>query len=88
MGVHDDFFELGGHSLSATRLASLLERETGARVRLRDIFDAPTPAALAAVLSARLEDVTPAPAPRSEGLNAPQRPIRPASPEELEMLND
>ena len=42
IGVHDDFFELGGHSLLATRVLSRIEQAIGARLTLRDVFDAPT----------------------------------------------
>jgi len=42
----DDFFALGGHSLLAARVVSIL-RGTGDTIRLRDVFDAPTPRLLA-----------------------------------------
>ncbi|MGB6499821.1 MAG: SDR family NAD(P)-dependent oxidoreductase, partial [Thermoplasmata archaeon] len=42
IGMQDDFFELGGHSLLATRVLSRVQHTLGARLTLRDIFDAPT----------------------------------------------
>ena len=42
VGVHDDFFELGGHSLLATRVTARIEQSLGAKLTLRDVFDAPT----------------------------------------------
>ncbi|WP_281278342.1 non-ribosomal peptide synthetase [Nocardia tenerifensis] len=53
VGVDDDFFALGGHSLSATRVASRVATATGLPVEVRDVFDAPTAARLAAVVAAR-----------------------------------
>ena len=38
VGVEDNFFDLGGHSLKATRLASQIHKEFGAKVSLRDLF--------------------------------------------------
>ncbi|WP_446664819.1 amino acid adenylation domain-containing protein [Flexivirga sp. B27] len=49
----DTFLALGGHSLLALRLAHLAERETGVSVTVRDIFDAPTLAAQAALIADR-----------------------------------
>ncbi len=40
--VHNDFFQLGGHSLLATRMMARIEDNFGARISLRDVFDAPT----------------------------------------------
>jgi amino acid adenylation domain-containing protein len=52
IGVHDNFFELGGQSMTAARVLSRLERAFSARLSLRDAFECPTVAELAA----RIED--------------------------------
>jgi pristinamycin I synthase-3/4 len=51
IGIDADFFELGGYSLAAMRLAEYLHRELKIKVRIRDIFEAPTPGELAARLT-------------------------------------
>jgi amino acid adenylation domain-containing protein len=57
IGIHDNFFDLGGHSLKAAYLFFLLEQVYGRRLPLATLFQAPTIAEFASVLSQ--EDWTP-----------------------------
>ncbi|WP_436263797.1 non-ribosomal peptide synthetase [Paraburkholderia terricola] len=51
VGANDDFFALGGHSLAAVRLIARLSERLGRKVALGALFDSPTPALLAALLT-------------------------------------
>ncbi|MEU1515947.1 amino acid adenylation domain-containing protein, partial [Streptomyces sp. NPDC005811] len=78
VAADDDFFALGGHSLLALRLLARIRTGLGAAPRLGDLFDAPTPAGIAAALDAATPDTArpalrPHPRPDAVPLSSAQR---------------
>jgi acyl carrier protein len=59
VGINDDFFELGGNSLLGTQLVNEMREAFQMSVPLRDFFETPTIAALAAIMESAevVEDV-------------------------------
>ncbi|GGT09622.1 hypothetical protein GCM10010222_59470 [Streptomyces tanashiensis] len=54
VGVLDEFLALGGDSLLVTRVAAHVRADVGVDLSIRDAFESPTPAALAARIEALL----------------------------------
>jgi acyl transferase domain-containing protein/acyl carrier protein len=50
IGIQDNFFELGGHSLLATQIIGRLQQDFRTDLPIRELFDTPTVAGMAAAL--------------------------------------
>lgn len=61
VGVDDQFFELGGNSLVGLTMVARLEKELQVRLCAADLFESPTPAALAEIVRGRRGEADPAP---------------------------
>ncbi|MFT4199146.1 amino acid adenylation domain-containing protein, partial [Gordonia sp. (in: high G+C Gram-positive bacteria)] len=59
VSVTASFFDLGGNSLLATRLAARAGEALGAKVTVRDVFDAPTVRALVEATAGRTDALVP-----------------------------
>ncbi|MGL4573191.1 MAG: amino acid adenylation domain-containing protein [Burkholderiaceae bacterium] len=53
----DNFFEKGGHSLTAAKLLAQLSKQTGKRLALRTVFEAPSPRKLAQAFHSLQQDI-------------------------------
>ncbi len=76
VGATDNFFELGGTSLSATRAVARVRTALGVHVGIRDLFDAPTVAELAARLADADRAVAARPVPRTRPDRIPLSPAQ------------
>ncbi|SUA46129.1 Linear gramicidin synthase subunit D [Nocardia africana] len=76
VGATDNFFELGGTSLSATRAVARVRTALGVHAGIRDLFDAPTVAELAARLTDADRAVAARPVPRPRPDRIPLSPAQ------------
>ncbi|MER7209510.1 amino acid adenylation domain-containing protein [Streptosporangium sp. NPDC000239] len=80
VGVDDNFFDLGGHSLLAARLVAEVRLRAGLDVGVRDLFQAPTVAELAALGGSPNREAFPVLLPiRARGTRNPLFCVHPAA---------
>ncbi|MFG2984870.1 non-ribosomal peptide synthase/polyketide synthase [Streptomyces sp. NPDC048258] len=75
VGAEDSFFDLGGHSLLVTRLVNRVRAAMGRELAVRTVFEAPTPAELAARLD-EAGQARPALLPTAHGDRLPASPAQ------------
>lgn len=56
VGIHDNFYDLGGDSLAATRIVAQIVQQLRLELPLRSLFQSPTVAEMAAVITAHRGD--------------------------------
>lgn len=78
IGIDDNFFEIGGHSLLAMQLMARVQKEFGTELSLRNIFEAPTIAELAAILEQKQKAAA-----RENPISLPRPRISPEEAKEL-----
>ncbi len=79
LGIDDDFFDVGGHSMAAMGWVAAIRSRLGVEVTVRDVFDAPTAAALAERLTGRSASTAPMLTPRADRTGAaPLAPMQEA----------
>ncbi|WP_168702039.1 non-ribosomal peptide synthase/polyketide synthase, partial [Gordonia paraffinivorans] len=71
ISVEESFFDAGGNSLVATRLVSRVSEALGVRVAVRDLFEAPTVAQLAARVESSGDSGRPPLVPQDRGEKIP-----------------
>jgi amino acid adenylation domain-containing protein len=76
VGLDDDFFSIGGHSLSVAALGAEVRKRWAVQLTLTEIFQRPTPRALAALIDERRATLVDQPIGRVMPGSAPSGPQR------------